>query len=251
MMYGGVRLTHFNMSLNGSNRETICQLIKEIDMRFRITPTLLLGTSLLGSTLISAAFARDSDDQKKAGNDYNSAAKDTAAVSAAANVIHKFYPPTAKPPFAWKILNPNDPSARIHAAAEAVRDAKDSKEKEDAQKKLADVLSKSYDEDMANREKELAQVEERLKKLRDLLERRRAKKQEIVELQTKVALNEAEGLGFYDGERGPKGPLNITGTVRGAYVGPGSDMLFEVPQVAPPAAPAAAPGVAPASVIPR
>jgi hypothetical protein len=153
-------------------------------------------------------------------------------------------------PFTVKMAG-NDSAAKIRAAAEAVRDAKDSKEKEDAQKKLADLLSKSYDEDMANREKELAQVEERLKKLRDLLERRRAKKQEIVELQTKVALNEAEGLGFYDGERGPKGPLNITGTVRGAYVGPGSDMLFEVPQVAPPAAPAAAPGLAPSSAIPR
>jgi hypothetical protein len=157
-------------------------------------------------------------------------------------------------PFTLKMAG-NDSAAKIRAAAEAVRDAKDSKEKDDAQRKLADVLSKSYDEDMANREKELAQVEERLKKLRDLLERRRAKKQEIVELQTKVALNEAEGLGFYDGERGPKGPLNITGTIRGPYVGAESDMLFEVPRVAPPAAPAAAPGVgpgvAPGSVIPR
>jgi hypothetical protein len=145
----------------------------------------------------------------------------------------------------------NDAAAKIRAAAEAVRDAKDSKEKEDAQKKLADVLSKCYDEDMANREKELTQVEERLKKLRDLLERRRAKKQEVVELQTKVALNEAEGLGFYDGERGPKGPLNIAGTVRSTYVGPGPDMLFEVPQGAPPVAPAAAPGMAPGPGIPR
>ena len=51
---------------------------------------------------------------------------------------------------------------------------------------------------MVRREHELTQIEERLTKLRELLERRRKKKQEIIELQTKVALNEAEGLGFYE-----------------------------------------------------
>ena len=98
---------------------------------------------------------------------------------------------------------PNVTSA-IRKAAEAVRDAKGDEAKSDAQKKLAEVLSKSYDDDMVGREKELKQIEERLAKLRDLLERRRTKKQEIIDLQTKVALNEAEGLGFYDNERPAK-----------------------------------------------
>jgi hypothetical protein len=96
---------------------------------------------------------------------------------------------------------PNSPAATIRKAAEAVRDAKDSQEKEAAQKKLVDALNKCYDEDMAQREKELKQIEERLAKLRELLERRRAKKQDIIDLQVKVALNEADGLGFYDGDR--------------------------------------------------
>ena len=77
-------------------------------------------------------------------------------------------------------------TSTIRKAAEAVRDAKGDEEKSTAQKKLAEVLSKSYDDDMVQREKELKQIEERLTKLRDLLERRRAKKQDIIDLQTKV-----------------------------------------------------------------
>jgi hypothetical protein len=95
-------------------------------------------------------------------------------------------------------------TSAIRKAAEAVRDAKGDEAKSDAQKKLAELLSKCYDEDMVQREKELKQIEERLTKLRELLERRRTKKQEIIDLQTKVALNEAEGLGFYDNERPAK-----------------------------------------------
>jgi hypothetical protein len=95
-------------------------------------------------------------------------------------------------------------TSAIRKAAEAVRDAKGEEAKSDAQKKLAELLSKSYDDDMVQREHELKQIEERLTKLRELLERRRTKKQEIIELQTKVALNEAEGLGFYDNERPAK-----------------------------------------------
>ncbi|HEX3598527.1 MAG TPA: hypothetical protein VHU84_00210, partial [Lacipirellulaceae bacterium] len=88
----------------------------------------------------------------------------------------------------------------IHMAAEAVRDAKGDDEKSVAQKKLNEALSKYFDEDMVQREKELKQVEERVTKLHDLLERRRSSKQEIVDLEAKVALNQANGLGFYDGE---------------------------------------------------
>lgn len=88
----------------------------------------------------------------------------------------------------------------IHAAAAAVRDAEGAEAKADAQKKLAGLLEKHFDDDMVRREQELAQIEQRLTKLRELLDRRRTKKQEIVELQAKVALNDAEGLGFYGGE---------------------------------------------------
>jgi hypothetical protein len=107
------------------------------------------------------------------------------------------FPPGVRP-------GPN-PGSAIRKAAEAVRDAKGDEAKSAAQKKFTELLSKCYDDDVAQREKELKQIEDRLAKLRELLDRRRTKKQEIIELQMKVAQNEAEGLGFYDGDRPAKG----------------------------------------------
>ncbi len=92
----------------------------------------------------------------------------------------------------------------IRKAAEAVRDADGDEAKSVAQKNLTGLLGQYFDDDMVRREQELAQIEERLVKLRELLDRRRTKKQEILELQTKVALYEAEGLGFYDSESSGK-----------------------------------------------
>ena len=46
------------------------------------------------------------------------------------------------------------------------------------------------------RRQELADIEARLAKLRTQLDRRREKKDDIVDLQYQVAINEAEGLGF-------------------------------------------------------
>jgi hypothetical protein len=96
-------------------------------------------------------------------------------------------------------------STTIRSAADAVLDAKSEEDKGAVQKKLADLLSKYFDDDMSEREKELGKIEERLTKLRELLDRRRTKKQEILDLQAKVALNEAEGLGFYNTEPQMKG----------------------------------------------
>jgi hypothetical protein len=96
----------------------------------------------------------------------------------------------------------------IRFAALTVRDAKGDDEKSAAQKKLNEALSKYFDEDMVQREKELKQVEERVAKLHDLLDRRRSSKQEIIDLEAKVALNQANGLGFYDGETMGGGPLS-------------------------------------------
>lgn len=89
----------------------------------------------------------------------------------------------------------------IRAAAVAVQDAKGDEAGADAQKHLAGLREEFFDADMVRREQELVQIEQRLSQLRGQLDRRRTKKQEIIELQAKVALNEAEGLGFYDGKR--------------------------------------------------
>jgi hypothetical protein len=90
----------------------------------------------------------------------------------------------------------NSIDAKIRKAAEKLRDAKDEQTKTEAREKLAGLLGQYFDEDMTRREKELAKLKERLEKLTAQLERRRAKKQDIIDLQIQVAVNEADGLGF-------------------------------------------------------
>jgi hypothetical protein len=135
-----------------------------------------------------------------------------------------------------------DGGSAIRQAAEAVRDAKEGEEKAAAEKTLDDLLSNYFDEDMARRESELTKIEERLVKLRDLQERRQAKKQEIIELQQKVALNEADGLGFYDGQNQERLGL----TVFDKPVGPGiATFIDEVQGPVPVPADAAPPASTP------
>jgi len=128
----------------------------------------------------------------------------------------------------------------IRFAASAIRDAKGDDEKSAAQKKLNEALSKYFDEDMVQREKELKQVQERVTKLHDLLDRRRSSKQEIIDLEAKVALNQANGLGFYDGEMTGGQPLTpLFGWAKGGSAGgfstrtgPSEDVIM-VPPVPP------------------
>jgi murein L,D-transpeptidase YcbB/YkuD len=84
----------------------------------------------------------------------------------------------------------------LREAAEKYRDADDEAQKSELLRRLHDIAVESFEEGMKVREKELADVEARVQKLRAQLERRRAKMEEIIDLQVKVAINEAEGLGF-------------------------------------------------------
>jgi hypothetical protein len=90
-----------------------------------------------------------------------------------------------------------DAMHEIRQAAAAVNDAEDEDSKRQAQETLEDLLDRYFDEDMRRRERELAQIEERVKKLSALLERRRERRRDIVDLQVKVLLSEAEGMGFF------------------------------------------------------
>jgi hypothetical protein len=85
----------------------------------------------------------------------------------------------------------------IREAAVQVRDAKDETARTAASAELTKLLDEYFEADVKNREQELADVAARLQKLQQQLDRRRAKKQEIIDLQLKVALNEADGLGFF------------------------------------------------------
>ena len=85
---------------------------------------------------------------------------------------------------------------RYHQAVAAYRDAENDNGRAEAAAEIKQVLEIYYQADMETRQQELKQIAERLKKLEAQLARRTEKKQEIVDLQLKVVLNEAEGLGF-------------------------------------------------------
>lgn len=86
-----------------------------------------------------------------------------------------------------------------HLAA-AVRGAKDDAARAAATEQMQKTLNDTFDADMKRREQEFTKLEERLKALRQQMIRRQEKKAEIIELQSRVLLNEADGLGFYSNE---------------------------------------------------
>ena len=88
-------------------------------------------------------------------------------------------------------------NSAIDIAVQKYQQATNDADKERAKKGLATALSGYFDDDMKNREQELSEIEERVKKLRARLEKRRDAKEKLVELQLQVLINEAEGLGFY------------------------------------------------------
>jgi len=65
--------------------------------------------------------------------------------------------------------------------------------KSDLKKNLLDYFEK----ELAERESKLKPLEDRVKKLRGQIDKRRAAKEEIVDLQLQLILNQAEGLGYF------------------------------------------------------
>jgi hypothetical protein len=88
----------------------------------------------------------------------------------------------------------------IHEAASALNEAEGDDARAEAKENLTKLLDEYFEADMERRERELAEVEERVNKLRSTLQRRREKKGDILDLQIEVLLNEADGLGFFGGE---------------------------------------------------
>jgi hypothetical protein len=89
--------------------------------------------------------------------------------------------------------------AEMKKLAEAIRLLHESKD-EEARKKAADTireqLNAQFDRDLKRREKELADIEARLKTLREQVEKRKAARDRIVGLRLDTIVNEADGLGF-------------------------------------------------------
>jgi hypothetical protein len=95
---------------------------------------------------------------------------------------------------------PFEATPAFQEAVEKLRSAKAGPEKEAAKKELLELLEQSFTRDLEHREKEVAEIELRVKKLREQIERRKKAKDEIVGLRLKTIVNETEGLGFSDSQ---------------------------------------------------
>jgi murein L,D-transpeptidase YcbB/YkuD len=131
--------------------------------------------------------------QKMAAKEASKAAAKAATLAKTEEVrVRKFFPAA---------FGPSRHLTKLQEVAERYSNSKDEDEKKVRLQQLQKLAGQYFEEDMAVRKKELADIEARLEKLRAQLERRRAKKDEIVDLQVKVAINEAEGLCFTSAPR--------------------------------------------------
>jgi hypothetical protein len=88
----------------------------------------------------------------------------------------------------------------IQKAQGKLKDAKTDEDKTAALKELETALGTYFDRDMEQRRKDLEEVREELKEMETRLKTRTDSKGEIVALQLKIFVNEANGLGFFNGE---------------------------------------------------
>jgi hypothetical protein len=110
--------------------------------------------------------------------------------------------------------NPEEEAAKRKYAevTKVIRDAKTDADKEKAVKALTALLEESFARDLQRRERDVAEIEERVKKLREQIEKRRKAKDEIIALRVKTIVNELEGLdfpGFFQDRPGPESEFRL------------------------------------------
>jgi len=101
-------------------------------------------------------------------------------------------------PRGFRHVSPEE-DAELEALSQAIhkfKSAKSDADKTTAKNEISKALEKVFKRDMERREKQIADVEARVKKLREQLENRTKAKDEILSLHLKTIVNEAEGLGF-------------------------------------------------------
>jgi len=130
-------------------------------------------------------------------------------------------------------LDKNDPATgkRI-AALEKIWQASDadSDDREKAEKMLETVLNGEFDSHLDRQRRELEAVEERVKKLRERLERRLESRGKIVELQSKQILMSWQGLGWDDNPEKANAPTWL-GLTLGRSTSASDDMTEELMEI--------------------
>jgi len=84
----------------------------------------------------------------------------------------------------------------LSQAVDKLKSAKTDAEKTSATNEISEVLEKWFKRDLERRENQISEIETRVKKLRDQIDKRKKAKDEIINLRLKTIINEANGLGF-------------------------------------------------------
>jgi hypothetical protein len=85
---------------------------------------------------------------------------------------------------------------KIQEAIKLLKSAKGDEVRKSATATIQEQLNSQFDRDVEQRERELVEVEQRVKTLREQLDKRKSLRDDIIGLRLKTIQNDAEGLGF-------------------------------------------------------
>jgi hypothetical protein len=88
---------------------------------------------------------------------------------------------------------------KLQEAIKSLNQSSDPEVQKTATDTIQQQLSEQFDLDLKQREKELADVEAKVKSLREQLDKRKAARDDIISLRLKTITNDAAGLGFPGG----------------------------------------------------
>lgn len=100
----------------------------------------------------------------------------------------------------WRVGPRMDPrsAAKVRELTNAIRKSEDDTEKEELREQLQEELEAQYDAYLEQLEKPLAEMEERLDKLREEYEKRKSNRDELVKLRLDTIWYDANGMGWPD-----------------------------------------------------
>jgi len=87
-------------------------------------------------------------------------------------------------------------ATKLQEASEQLKQADGVDARKEAQAKLSSVVNSIFDEDLKRRESEVDDIRDRVSKLKALIDKRKESEDRIVDLQFRIQVNEAAGLGF-------------------------------------------------------
>ena len=94
----------------------------------------------------------------------------------------------------WSVYDAHDTES--HKLAKQLADAKTETDKDKVRDKLKEHLNKAFDDRQKQHEKDIAALEEQVKKLKEMVAKRQDAKKEIIDDRMKQLEREAKGLGW-------------------------------------------------------